>query len=391
MGVKNLTTVFKALGIMEETIECPPGTVIAIDAMMSMTAFARTVESEYIAKCSAAAWPHSDPKNADVVKLLTLELFKPSKKDFTDANGAIKLPCLVYSSEPTAKTHPFVGAMREAIVRRLSTWLCNLLNAGISFILVWDPSVAGGARTATKLPRVYEPGILRPIDNAYIFVALKALGFPTIVGWTEGEKVCCAIVRAGAAQCVLSGDTDCYILGATVVGEKIYPRPGLGNGAILEKVVVRKTLEKAIDSLGPARPVDEKLLDMAVFLGNDFNLRERMNGPAKLVKRLETNSSSFVHEMLNCGDPEKVKLVQNAVDFFTITPTDINLAVAAANDAMSTRGENPQVLALLGIGETMNHVISMISRGPLRSVHNRQPVETLANEQTAPSDVQIYE
>jgi hypothetical protein len=321
----------------------------------------------------------------------------PEKATYLNADGSLHIEYLNYACESTATTHPHYGILRERCVIRMAAWLTNLLDAGLKFVLIWDGSVAGQMRNPDKLPRSYQPSIFRAIDKAYVYVALRALGFPTVLGWTEGEKICCEAVKAGVADCVLSGDTDSYIIGADIVAERITAKPGIGNGGILEKVVARTAVSACINAITHGRTdVQKQLIDMAVFLGNDFNPREYLNGPAKYIKRLTSGAGFFIDEIRLHPDLELVRRVNLAIDFFTTTPEGLAITKTAVNDAFSTARIHEDILVIIGLAGKLDHLISRITRGPIIKAriaitNNTNNESSIIESKNIPSGAMAYE
>ena len=102
---------------------------------------------------------------------------------------------------------------------------------------------------------------------------LSYMGIPCVQAPSEGEAQCVHICNRGDAWAVGSQDYDSLLLGA--------PRlvRGLTLSGTLELSIIH--LDKALGELGISR---EQLIDLAIFVGTDFNEGVKGIGPKKALK-----------------------------------------------------------------------------------------------------------
>jgi hypothetical protein len=256
--------------------------------------------------------------------------------------------------------------MRLYIVTEMAKSMAKYVLAGVRPILIWDPIMGGKRGTPGKIHRKSEPMILRNVDKIYIYYALKNLGIPSVVAWTEGEKVACAASQSGLGV-VMSGDTDCVVLGAEILGGTAIPI--VGAGILLLEAIGKNDILGFFASHGVSENAAKvRLFDAAVFLGNDFCVRLRGNGPVKMAKKcMAKEYSSFITSVLQtCPDEEYVAAVRRAIDFYNITNDDRIRAKQMVEMALAEAWRpNLEMLEKLGILTMLGNCIDIVSTGSI--------------------------
>jgi hypothetical protein len=368
MGVKELWPYLADLGIQCKNTKLPPGGTILIDAMMLLHAHHASAFNFVVKQ-----FPEASGMKSRQAKEFFIGGAMPTPNDLlfgpiVNGERTVNMACMEPSyGSPAAGIKPPWIRIREHIVADMATRMTAYLTGGITPVLVWDPVIGGMPGTVGKCVRNGEPLVLRNVDKTYIYLALKALGIPSIIAWTEGEKVVCAAAQAGLGI-VISGDTDCIILGAPVIACNAIPLAGAG--ALLQGAIEWKTISDTFKNNGvdPAT-VPGRMLDAAIFLGCDFCERLPKNGPKTLVKRTKTipyvpYTSAVRMDPRAAGSVEYQQSYARTIEFFNVTQNDRDRAVKLINDAMEVAwNPNVNVLDTLGATNALANLFEIVRRG----------------------------
>jgi len=123
---------------------------------------------------------------------------------------------------------------------------------------------------------------------------LNYMGIPSIQAPGEGEAQCVKLCINGDAWAVGSQDYDSLLLGA--------PRliRGMTLSGTLDLSMI--TLEKALQDLGITR---EQLIDIAIFIGTDFNDGIKGIGPKKALKAVKEGKTEGLRSQVEGFDEIK--------------------------------------------------------------------------------------
>lgn len=377
MGVKDMSTFLKRIGHQTENLILDPGSVVLLDAMIILISHHANAVNLFISQNSHV---RKELPLAMNLELMTTGMERMPETEIFDANNNL-IPTAFARPDPPP---PWI-CIREQITLSMTKLLASYLSAGVIPILVWDPPIVGGSRTPGKIQRASYPLVLRNVDKIYIYAALRYAGFPTMVAWTEGEKVACAAVQAGVGHAVVSSDSDCLVLGSSIVATSAVPI--VAGGVMLSGVSTHQTLTTTFSKLLGRQcsyeEVHKRLIDVAVFLGCDFCERIHRNGPAAMVKRICSNSGPFADEALKSMDLEYVERVKRTLDFFEITDADRENAADLVKCALKFAWEpNLDVLEGLSILARIEPYLAIIRRGcpTVRDVEVQAPITSGAQE-----------
>ena len=404
MGIKDFSDFLARIEVFPQTLHIPPGKRFAIDAMMmyhsAMEACSKPYIDDAIRTCPYPTRPRVEDAKQMLIQNIRHVDFKPSLDGETFLNYDCFAPETLSDGTPTREV-----LIREGVVVRMANDLTGFLTSGCIPILIWDGSVVGAPRNPHKLPRS-SVSLLRPVDRTYVFEVLRKLGFPSVVAWTEGEKVCCAAVQAGSADIVMSGDADIHILGAPVTVDRAVPRMGVGNGMMSEGAHFGQDILNAAARLTEGRgPPLVRLIDAALFLGCDFVMRLPRNGPATLIKEMKTATEPFAQKLYREATcrPDIAQLappagILFASEFFTVTEEDRKRAEQLVTSAMVVAGKpDENALVQLRIYDKLQSLFGRIANGPVSLSANTNyapyaPPEprTITSQVVAPT-VQEYE
>ena len=291
----------------------------------------------------------------------------------TSFSDQLKVPDGVYTPDgvnmdmlmpgPEEEGAPWV-VVRSAIVERIAQTMADYTNANVVPILVWDPWVLGGARNEHKIKRPHVPLLIRRPDFTWIYAALKALGVPTHVANTEGEKYCAASMIGGYGDALITTDADAIILGAHTIATG-HVKATIGQGLIMKNV---DRAFRALEALTPknVQPDNRNLLDLALYLGCDFFPRRRNNGPATAAKRIAAGQSTYYTELLNDQSVEGITRLNEAniaVELMSITPTEAAEAAATLKEAVAQAQYDPERLEALGATAAVLQLYAQQLRG----------------------------
>ena len=301
----------RKVGVCAPTIErLEPGSIIGIDIMMLMYAEYANAQHEL------AGAETRELRDAIRAKMHDVDC------EIMDVDG---MPAAeIYGGDPDA---PWI-ILRRNLANRIGVRLYVIVTSGVVPVLVWDPSILGGKRSVGKVIRTNEKMVLRNVDRAYIYFTLRGLGFPSVIGWTEGEKVLCAGAQGGIIDMVVSGDTDCLVLGAPWVAKYILKS---GNDLIVRGVTGRHMLDEVFGN-----ETTNRMLDAGIYLGCDFCRRLPKHGPATLAKIVNSGHPvGYAGYVLGSDNDEYRSEVTRTIEFFIITEEDRNMAVELITFALT--------------------------------------------------------
>lgn len=370
MGIKDFSDFQERAGVSAFTLEIPPGKRTAIDAMILLCQSVEACGKSHITEIIGNAGANGSPKMRveDAKRILTSHYEHADYRDSLDGEKFANYDCFLKDMQRApagadAALPPYIDIRKKTVVKMVST-LADYLSSGCLPVLVWDGTIIGGERTAHK-KRKPSISLIRSIDRVYIFEVLRQMGFPTVVGWTEGEKVCCAAAQSGAVDIVMTVDTDAHVLGAPAIIENAFPNRSVNGGMTAPKAFNRSELANKLGAItGRERKLSDILIDVALFLGCDFVDRLRGNGPAKAIKTIANipANTSFAWQLYqNARTNEEVAKIVTpeevvaAREFYIVTDEDRARAAELVNLAIENAGVlNEDALARLDIyAETM--------------------------------------
>jgi len=361
MGVKDLLEYLKMLNIVPQKIRIEPGHTLLFDANILLYAFHHYAVTEFI----QTFYPDIKTINAEV-KYALLNGASNLRAEEIFLNGYENPNWSVFVVDSTVQKPPWI-IIREIIISKFIKYMTDFLNAGICPILFWDPATGGLPRTEGKMSKTSDPLVLRNVDITYIYLVLKLIGIPSVIAWTEGEKVACAASRSGMGI-VISKDSDCIVLGSQVIATSATPIAA--SGAILDGALTQQYIMEMYGQCGiTPESVGNHLLNAAIYLGCDFCPRLNRNGPATLVKSLK---NEIMFYQIATEDPRAKKIsdyedcFRRTMQFYTISAEDIQMAQNLVNRALSLAWKpDNEKLNLLNIDTSNSPFLDIIMRGPL--------------------------
>ena len=129
---------------------------------------------------------------------------------------------------------------------------------------------------------------------------------------SEGEKLCSILSKAGIVDAVYSPDGDCVPLGASVIIRKVD----------IEKDEVHLHLISEIKQF--LNLSQERIIDLCIMLGTDFNKRVTGRGIVKSLKKI--NEPSFNIDTYEAEFGKEIVRVAICKKFFSITEEDMKHA-----------------------------------------------------------------
>jgi hypothetical protein len=377
MGIKDIKPYLERMGYVPGTVRVEPGSIVLVDAMMLLHSSYGIAVLGHLGPTRTRENTSTFLETQGAAKTRLVEnMVEIPRDEIFDENRVPRLEALARPADVGGAPAPWI-AIREAILVHMASHLCSALAAGLIPVLVWDPPIYGGPRTDGKVARVRDPMVLRAVDRTWIYASLRLAGFPTAEAWTEGEKAACAAAQAGAAQVVVSGDTDCIVLGtgAAALGAGLIElRPG--NGGKLDGAISRERMALAFErvvgtKVGPNH-LQLRLLDAAIFLGNDFSPRLNKNGPAAIAQRTASASPPYHLEVLTTAAPEHAAAVKVAISFFTVTDADRARGVAMVEKALKQAWvPKKTALGVIGAATILERSFEIIQRGPPQVMQQR--------------------
>jgi 5'-3' exonuclease len=112
---------------------------------------------------------------------------------------------------------------------------------------------------------------------------LSAAGVPWVLGATEGEKVACALWKAGKVDAVVSNDTDCLVYGCDRV--IISPKALRVDGQVLMSFYARPYILEFLEM------TDEQFTEFCIACGCDYNTNIPKVGPVKVHDLMSTHGT----------------------------------------------------------------------------------------------------
>lgn len=227
--------------------------------------------------------------------------------------------------------------VRDEVVIEAAKYLNGFVEVGSNPIIIWD----GVGRSEGKREKKHSPFLLRSEDRRYVKDTLKLMGYPSIIGASEGEKTCCVLSQLGLVDIVLSRDSDCVILGAKCVATDALAIAGYGLR--LDGCVNRDKLATALETT--SEKLGSRLIDMAVFLGCDFCRRLPKNGPASYHKKYISTGHNYLDEARITEDKEYLQEVDRTVTFYTVNQSDVAETLEKFSGVLESSW-NPDILTL---------------------------------------------
>lgn len=375
MGVRGLFELEERMGVRKHTVKIGPGKRIGIDASLLLGRCEYEQSLRYVSRYlsqkdrdNAVMALRDDYAQIDFSQSLVDGKFISHNCFIEDMQNALRDAADIANAAGVTDAvkdngMPIRFKMRAEVISQMVHTLAGMLERGILPILIWDPSIVNVESNRPPKLRRNSPSIMRKIDRMFVYEVLRLHGFPSAVGWTEGEKVCCAAAREKLIDVVMSNDSDAHIIRAPCIIP--LQAPIRSGGTQYRGAVLGSEFVKAIcDTFGTTRDILDISTDIAAFLGCDFI------GPVCSDKSIYSIANLAPGESI--ADPTFAAQISALRNFLRITDDDIIKVRILIDNAIKDANDIHLTKALAGLGYNAPDLYTWIQKKIQLSHENRE-------------------